>query len=156
MGTGLLEGEDGPVILVNEGGRSPYVLICEHASNRVPAKLGTLGLPQVELTRHIAFDIGAERVARVLSRLLDAPLVLQRYSRLAYDCNRPPEAPDAMPALSETTRIPGNENLPAEDRHARITALYRPFHTAVALLLDRRAADRRETIVVSIHRFTPI
>ena len=156
MGTGLLEGEEGPVILVNEGGRSPYVLICEHASNRVPAKLGTLGLPQVELTRHIAFDIGAERVARVLSRLLDAPLVLQRYSRLAYDCNRPPEAPGAIPEVSETTRIPGNENLSAEGRHARIAALYRPFHTAVAVLLDRRAADRRETIVVSIHSFTPI
>ncbi len=152
----LLDGEDGPVILLNEAGRSRYVLICEHAANRIPRKLGNLGLDPTDLSRHIAWDLGAERVARVLSRLLDAPLVLQRYSRLAYDCNRPPESPDAMPVMSETTRIPGNENLPAVDRLARIQAIYRPFHAAVAELLDARAAHRQDTIVVSIHSFTPV
>ena len=156
MGAALLDGEEGPVILVNEAGASPYVLICEHAANRLPKQLGTLGLPRAELTRHIAWDIGAERVARRLSRLLDAALVLQRYSRLAYDCNRPPESPGAMPAVSETTRIPGNEKLTAGDRLARIAAIYRPFHEGVAQVLDRRAADRKDTIVVSIHSFTPI
>src|SRR5215210_8681065 len=99
----LLEGEQGPALLLNGGGRSPYVLISEHASNRLPKSLGTLGLPQSELQRHIAWDIGAEQVARLLSGLIDAPLVLQRYSRLAYDCNRRPDSPEAMPEISEIT-----------------------------------------------------
>ncbi len=156
MGSSLLDGEDGPVILLNEAGRSRYVVICEHAANRIPAKLGNLGLAPSDLTRHIAWDPGAERVARVLSRLLDAPLALQRYSRLAYDCNRPPESPNAMPVLSETTPIPGNENLTASDRLARTRAIYRPFHAGVADLLDARAANRLGTMVISIHSFTPV
>lgn len=156
MGTGLLGDEASPVVLVNAGGRSPYVLICEHASNRLPKALGTLGLPESELTRHIAWDIGAEPVARGLSRLTDAPLLLQRYSRLAYDCNRPPDSADAMPEISETTEIPGNRNLSPDDRLARIQEIYRPFHAAIAELLDGRAAAGTRSLVVSIHSFTPV
>ena len=156
MGACLLEGEEHPAIVVNGEGRSPYVLICEHASNRVPKSLGTLGLSEADLSRHIAYDIGAEGVARMLSRLIDAPLVLQRYSRLAYDCNRPPESPDAMPEVSEVTAIPGNRNLSAADRLARINEIYRPFHAAVAAVLDVRAAYGTPTMVVSIHSFTPV
>ena len=157
LSTGLLDEQDGPAALVvNGGGRSPYVLICEHASNRLPRGLGTLGLAAAELERHIAWDLGAEQVARRLSRLTDAPLVLQRYSRLAYDCNRPPDAADAMPEISETTAIPGNRNLSPADRLARIGEIYRPFHAAVAELLDRRAAEGVRSLVVSIHSFTPV
>ena len=156
MGTCLLEGEEGPAVLVNGGGRSPYVLVCEHASNLLPKALGTLGLPKSELERHIAWDIGAEQVARRLSRLTDAPLVLQRYSRLAYDCNRPPDSADAMPEISETTDIPGNRNLSPADRLARIHEIYRPFHAAIADLLDRRAAEGVRSMVVTIHSFTPV
>lgn len=156
MGTCLLEGEEAPAILVNGDGRSPYLLICEHASNRLPRTLGMLGLPQAELVRHIAWDLGAEQVARRLSRLMDAPLVLQRYSRLAYDCNRPPDAADAMPEISETTDIPGNRNLSPADKLARIREIYRPFHGAITDLLDGRAAAGVRSLVVSIHSFTPV
>jgi predicted N-formylglutamate amidohydrolase len=156
MGTCLLEGEEAPAILVNGDGRSPYVLICEHASNRLPRTLGMLGLPQSELVRHIAWDLGAEQVARRLSRLMDAPLVLQRYSRLAYDCNRPPDAADAMPEISETTDIPGNRNLSPAAKLARIREIYRPFHGAITDLLDGRAAAGVRSLVVSIHSFTPV
>ena len=142
--------------MLNGEGRSPYVLVCEHASNVLPKALGTLGLAASDLVRHIAWDIGAEQVARRLSRLIDAPLVLQRYSRLAYDCNRPPEAPDAMPEVSEATDIPGNRNLSPADRMARIHEIYRPFHAAVSDLLDRRAAGRVRSTVVTIHSFTPV
>jgi predicted N-formylglutamate amidohydrolase len=152
----LLDGEDDPVIAVNLEGRSPTVLVCEHAGRRIPRKLGTLGLPDAELTRHIAWDIGAEGVSRLLSRLLDAPLLLQRYSRLVYDCNRPPEALDAIPVISETTRIPGNEQLSAEDKLSRIESLYRPFHAAVSKLLDRRTAQGQTSHFVTIHSFTPV
>jgi predicted N-formylglutamate amidohydrolase len=157
MGTCLLEGEEAPALLVNDGGgRTPYVLVCEHASNRLPKSLGTLGLPASELQRHIAWDIGAEKVARLLSRLIDAPLVLQRYTRLAFDCNRPPDSVDAMPAISETTHVPGNRNLSSDEKLARTREIYRPFHATIADLLDRRAAEGTRSMVVTIHSFTPV
>jgi predicted N-formylglutamate amidohydrolase len=152
----LEEDEESPFLAVNAEGRSPFVLICEHASRQMPRRLGKLGLPDAELERHIAWDIGAEPVARLLSRLMDAPLALQRYSRLAYDCNRPPESPGAMPELSELTVIPGNQGLTAADRLARIEGLYRPFHDGVSRLLDARAAAGVKTLVVSVHSFTPV
>lgn len=156
MGAALLEGEEGPAVTVNGTGRSPYVLICEHAANRLPKSLGTLGLAAAELQRHIAFDIGAEKVALLLSRLIDAPLVLQRYSRLAYDCNRPPDSADAMPELSETTHIPGNRGLSPAAKLARTREIYRPFHAAIADLLDCRAVTGLKSMVVTLHSFTPI
>jgi predicted N-formylglutamate amidohydrolase len=156
MGTRLLEGEEAPALVVNGGGRSCYVLACEHASNRLPASLGTLGLPEADLQRHIAWDIGAEKVARLLSRLMDAPLILQRYSRLVYDCNRPPDSADAMPEISETTHIPGNWHLSPDDRLMRTREIYRPFHATIADLLDRRAAEGARSMVATIHSFTPV
>ena len=156
MGALLLDGEESPLIAVNERGRSPVVLICEHASNRLPQKLGNLGLADSEFQRHIAWDIGAESVARRLSRLMDAPLLLQRYSRLAYDCNRPPESPDAIPEVSEVTAIPGNRQLSPEDRLARIRDIYRPFHEGISAFLDRRTAHGLSSVLVSIHSFTAI
>ena len=156
MGAILLEGEESPLIVVNSRGMSPYVLICEHAGNLMPKALGTLGLAEAELRRHIAWDIGAEKVARLLARLIDAPLALQRYSRLAFDCNRPPESPDAMPVISELTPVPGNAGLSPDDRMARVTGIYRPFHNGIAELLDRRACAGQPSLVVSIHSFTPV
>jgi predicted N-formylglutamate amidohydrolase len=152
----LLDGEDDPAIVVNEAGKSPYVLVCEHAGKRIPKKLGTLGLAAADLERHIAWDIGAEQVSRLLSRLLDATLVLQRYSRLVYDCNRPPESADAMPVISETTPIPGNVKLSAPEKLARISEICRPFHAAVTRVLDRKAAEGITAKLVTIHSFTPV
>jgi predicted N-formylglutamate amidohydrolase len=156
MGTGLLEGEDVPAIVENEGGSSPVLLICEHAGKRIPAKLGTLGLPDAEIARHIGWDIGAAGVARGLAELIDAPCVLQRYSRLVYDCNRPPGSPGAMPEVSETTPVPGNRNLPEADRLARIEEIYRPFHAAIGTLIDARMRGGIGSVIVTIHSFTPV
>jgi predicted N-formylglutamate amidohydrolase len=148
----LLAGEDGPVVTVNETGRSGVLLVVEHAGRRIPKALGNLGLPASELDRHIAWDIGADGLARRLSQLLDAPLVLQRYSRLVYDCNRPPESPGAMPVMSESTPIPGNEGLTDEQRKARTEALYWPFHAAVTRLIEAR----ENPVLVTVHSFTPV
>jgi predicted N-formylglutamate amidohydrolase len=152
----LTSGEDDPFLLVNPSGSSPYVLICEHAGNRLPKALSSLGLTPEQLTMHIAWDIGAEGVSRKLSQLLDAPLALQRYSRLAYDCNRPPESAGAIPEMSETTAIPGNQALTSDDKLARLNDIYWPFHRGVAELLDRRAVEGRRTMIVTIHSFTRV
>jgi predicted N-formylglutamate amidohydrolase len=150
----LSAGENSAGLIINGQGQSPFVLICEHASNIIPKKLGTLGLANVDLQRHIAWDIGAEPTARILAKLLDAPLIIQTYSRLVYDCNRAPEQEGAMPELSETTAVPGNKNLSAEHKLARITEIYRPFHTMISTFLDKRAAANKRAIPVSIHSFT--
>jgi predicted N-formylglutamate amidohydrolase len=156
MGVVLLEGEDHPVITVNAESESPFVVVCEHAGRSIPNRLGTLGLTERDLTRHIAWDIGAEGIAHKLADHLGAPLLLQRYSRLVYDCNRPPDGADAMPAVSETTVIPGNRDLTPGERLSRIREIYRPFHDALAAVLDERAAQGLVSILVTIHSFTPI
>lgn len=150
----LSAGEEQAGYIVNENGASPIVLICEHASNLIPKKLQNLGLSDADLKRHIAYDIGAEATSRIMSKLLNAPLILQRYSRLVYDCNRPPESESAMPEVSEITPIPGNRNLDAPAKLARITQIYRPFQNTISHFLDTRAAQGKRAIPVSIHSFS--
>jgi predicted N-formylglutamate amidohydrolase len=148
--------EPQPAELVNAHGASPFVLICEHASNAIPACLGDLGLTEKDRCRHIGWDIGAAGVAREMSRILDAPLFLQRYSRLVYDCNRSPENPGAMPEKSEVFDVPGNLNLSAADKLARTKSIYRPFLDAITDFLDHRAVAGVSAIPISIHSFTPV
>ena len=95
-----------PVVVVNETGRSPFVLLCEHASRLFPAGYGRLGLPAAELDRHIAWDLGAAEVAMRLACILDAPLFLAGYSRLLIDLNRPPESPTSIPRSARRLRSP--------------------------------------------------
>ena len=144
------------VTTVNEDGRSPYVLLCEHASNYIPDHYAGLGLQEPDLRRHIAWDIGAADLSRLLSARLDAPLVLSGYSRLLIDCNRPLLTPTSIPTRSEDTEIPGNHGLPAEERERRAAAYFTPFNSRVAAMLDRRARDGTPTIVVGVHSFTPV
>jgi predicted N-formylglutamate amidohydrolase len=155
-GGGLLDGEEPSVIVVNAAGQSPILLACEHAGRRIPKRLGSLGLSANELDRHIAYDIGAEGVARRLAEMLDAPLVLQRYSRLVYDCNRPPESPSAIPTISELTLIPGNHGLTGVQREERTRAIYQAFHAQAAAIIETRIAMVQPVIFVTIHSFTPV
>ena len=70
----LLEGDDPPPYeVVNGDGEGGVVLVCDHASHRVPRRLGTLGLDVARLRAHIGWDPGAAEVARHLSTELDAP-----------------------------------------------------------------------------------
>jgi predicted N-formylglutamate amidohydrolase len=141
--------------MVNAGGHSRFVLSCEHAGRAVPASLGDLGVKPTEMGGHIAYDIGAEGLSRRLSSLLDAPLVLQRYSRLVVDCNRPFAARDCFPEVSDGTLVPGNAGLTKDDRLRRFHEIHQPFHDAMAQVLDRRAAAGSRTILVAVHSFTP-
>jgi predicted N-formylglutamate amidohydrolase len=148
--------EPGPVTLDNEAGSSVFFLTCEHAGRVFPRRLGSLGLPEQETLRHIAWDIGIAGVGRGLSGRLDAAVVLQTYSRLVIDCNRDPAVPSSIPEVSELTEIPGNLGVGEADRAARIEAIFRPYHEAIAAALDRRAAQGRPTVLVALHSFTPV
>jgi len=152
----LEEDELHPAEILNRGGASALLFVCEHASRTIPRKLGSLGLDDSDLERHIAWDIGAEAISRQLADAFDATLVLQRYSRLVIDCNRPPRTPAAIPEVSESTVIPGNLGLDRADREARISGIFDPFHQAIAGLMDERAAAGRETILVTVHSFNPV
>jgi predicted N-formylglutamate amidohydrolase len=148
--------EPSPVTLDNEAGSSVFFLTCDHAGRAFPRQLGRLGLPEPETRRHIAWDIGIGAVGERLSRLLDAAVILQTYSRLVIDCNRDPSVASSIPEISETTEIPGNRGLSEVGRAARVDAIFRPYHNAIAAALDRRAAAARESVLVALHSFTPV
>ncbi len=140
----------------NAAGASPFVLVCDHASNRIPSRYGDLGLTPIELASHIAWDPGALELSFALSELLDAPLVHSTVSRLLIDANRAPDAPGAIWTLSEATRIATNEGIDAEERKFRIAAFHRPYHDAIEAVLEERAARRKPTALVCVHSFTPV
>jgi predicted N-formylglutamate amidohydrolase len=146
--------EPGPAIVHNSGGASPFLLIGDHAGRAIPQALGDLGVPAAEMDRHIAWDIGVQGLGERLAAALDAPFIAQRYSRLVVDCNRDPARPDAMPAESDGTPIPGNAALTDADRAARVAEVFDPYHARIADMLDARA--RRPTLVVALHSFTPV
>jgi len=145
-----------PLEIVNEGGTSDIVLVCEHASNYIPPEYAGLGLPESELSRHIAWDIGAATLARKLSTLLDAPAFLATYSRLLIDLNRPLHAASSIPERSEATDIIGNLQLPALERQRRAERIFTPFHSRVTQHLDERQAQGRQTVLITVHSFTPV
>ena len=152
----LLQADDPPpVTVVRPDGASPFLLVCDHAGNRIPRKLGTLGVSETDRRRHIAWDVGAAGMAKRVSELLDAPLVLQTYSRLVIDCNRDPRIESAMPRVSEITEIPGNRDLDPGEAAPRITEIFRPYHDRITAMMDARAAAGRQTILVALHSFTP-
>lgn len=145
--------EPHPVRVLRPDGTSPLFLTADHGGRAIPRRLRQLGVPDSEMDRHIAWDIGIAGVTERLSAALDATAVFQAYSRLVIDCNRDPSWESAMPAVSEYTRISGNEGLTESDRAARITAIFTPYHERIRGLLDARAG--RRTLFVAMHSFTP-
>jgi len=152
----LADDEPAPARVLRETSTSDFLLTADHAGRLIPRRLGRLGVPESELDRHIAWDIGIAGVTERLAALLDATAVLQTYSRLVIDCNRDPSVPSSTPDLSEATPIPGNVGLSAADRAARIDEIFAPYHARIAALLDARKTARRRTVLVAMHSFTPV
>lgn len=134
-------------------GPAPVLLVCDHASDRVPASLGALGLPRARFAEHIAVDIGAAAVTRLLALLLGASAIHAGYSRLVIDCNRAPDDPSSIPETSDGIAIPGNRDLGPAARQQRFDAIFAPYHDAI----DRRlAAVAGVPALISVHSFTPV
>ena len=142
-------------MVVRKRGRSSFFLTCDHAGALVPRKLKSLGVSAVDLRRHIAWDIGAAEVAVKLAARLDAFLIMQTYSRLVIDCNRPPGTAESIVRLSEATRIPGNESISEVEVLARTRDVFRPYHDRIRTELDLRKVQRRQTILIAMHSFVP-
>lgn len=146
----LTAADPSPVVLVNAGGRAPLVLTCEHAGRTLPAALEGEAPPAADMDRHIAYDVGAEEVARGLADRLDTALALQPYSRLVIDCNRPRHAPDLAPVISDGTTIPFNDGLADDALDARWRTIHQPFHQSVTDLIDAR----ERPALLAVHSFT--
>jgi len=143
-----------PVTYVeNSFGQSPVLVVCEHASNRIPDWMDGLGLNDDLRQSHIAWDLGALAVSEKMSQAFDSVLVSGCISRLIFDLNRPPEAHDAMPAISEVFEIPANAEMTAEARNARIENVYRPFRDRLSHEINARPNLR---LLVTVHSFTPV
>lgn len=140
-----------PVEVLNPESRSQILLVCEHAGRAVPAALNGLGVTEEVLASHRGWDIGAADVARRLADALGAPLILQRYSRLVIDANRPPGSPTSIPEVSHGASVPANRGLTDAERETRVAQILRPMDTAIAEAFARH--PRRAAI--SIHSFTP-
>ncbi|WP_299620550.1 N-formylglutamate amidohydrolase [uncultured Tateyamaria sp.] len=129
-----------------------WLVTCDHATNTVPDFVngGTLGLPEADMARHIAYDIGGQGVALALGTLLNAPVICSNFSRLVIDPNRGLDDPTLVMQLYDGTIIPGNRHLSDGERQARIDQLYQPYHDALGTL-----AARPGIAIVSVHSFTP-
>ena len=145
--------------VVNPDGLGAAVVVCDHASARVPAEYDQLGMAASSFERHIAYDIGAAEVSRHLADMLDCPAVLACYSRLLIDLNRGRDDPTLVMKLSDGDIIPRNRLVdPYQDREEferRLSQFYDPYHRAVSQVLDRKLSGPRLPAVYSIHSFTP-
>lgn len=143
--------------IVREGAESRILLLCDHASNRVPDSIGggSLGLPEPDMARHIAYDIGARGVALGLSRRLGATALLSNFSRLVIDPNRGEDDPTLVMRLYDGTIIPANRQVTPQEVERRLDAYHRPYHAAIDAEIDRRMEAGCRPALVSIHSYTP-
>ncbi len=130
------------------------VILCDHARNAFPPGYGTLGLPEAQLQRHIAYDIGAEAMTRHLAASLGVPAVMTHYSRLLIDPNRGEDDPTLVMRLSDGAIVPGNRYVDPAEREKRLTSFYRPYHSAISDVLDSCVATGIAPAILSIHSFT--
>ena len=134
----------------------PLLFVCDHASNALPERYGTLGLEEGAFAAHIASDIGAATVTRVLANAYGAPAVLARWSRLLIDLNRGPDDPTLVMKLSDGRIIPGNRHADAAEIAARLREFHAPYHAAIAAELDAAQANDIVPVIISMHSFTPV
>ncbi len=151
-GSLLGEADPAPFEIVNGESAHELVLVCEHAGQEIPAALGDLGLSPGNMDLHVAYDIGAGAVSQRVAERLGVPLLLQPYSRLVVDCNRPVRSHEAILEVSDGVEIPGNKDLSSTERQQRFDEIFEPFHDAVSDVIDRH--PRR--LVLAIHSFTPV
>lgn len=152
----LLSSKDhAPFKTINKNGKAKCLIVCDHASNKIPGTLKNLGVSKKDLQKHIAWDPGTAEIGRYLSVALDAPAVLASYSRLVADLNRGAKTKECMLEVSDHILIPGNKNLSTDARRARVREIFTPYHREISRLLKKWAAKKQVPVLLSIHSFTP-
>ncbi|CQH30499.1 N-formylglutamate amidohydrolase [Yersinia frederiksenii] len=151
----LRDGEPPSAVIERPQGQSPFLLLADHAGQRIPSQLGDLGLAIGEIDRHIGWDIGSLATARLLSEYLDVTLIHQQYSRLVIDCNRTPGIASSIPEISEHTRIPRNIGVTVAEAEARRIEVFQPYHDLITQTLNQRRDNGQPSVIISMHSFTP-
>ena len=136
-------------------GDAPFVIICDHASNDIPDDLGLLGLDPVELSKHIAWDIGAAALSTQIARHLDGAAILCAHSRLLVDVNRAPEDDAAIPAVSDGIAIVGNQQMSPSMRTQRLERFHEPYHALLEKTVASSASRHNQLLVFSVHSYAP-
>ena len=152
----LTPDEPSPFEILNVDALLPVLLVCDHASNRFPRSLGTMGLDYLDRVSHIALDIGAGAVAKALANNLKATAVLAQYSRLIVDCNRELIDDSAFLECSDGVDVPGNNDLQESEKEKRASEIYWPYHNAIKDQIVRLKKHGIDPVVISIHSFTPV
>jgi predicted N-formylglutamate amidohydrolase len=145
-----------PVVVENPEGAGLFVIVCDHASNRIPDEYESFGFADDALATHIAWDPGALAVSRRMSVRLDAPLIWPDVSRLVIDCNRPPDASSLIVVETERGPVAANRGLSATQRSRRLADIHAPYHDAIDDCLARREAAGAPAALIAIHSFTPV
>jgi len=148
--------EPPPYTILNPGAEHDLLLVCDHASRYIPKSLDSLGLDAAAIRCHLAVDIGAREVTEQCASALGVTTVLCGYSRLVVDCNRELTDPAAFLEFGDGVEVPGNRNLSAEEKTARATAIYWPYHNAITAEIERLQQSGQAPALVSIHSFTPV
>lgn len=148
--------EPGPFRILNPLSKQPILLVCDHASDRIPKALGEMGLDPVARRCHLAVDIGAGPLTEQLSASLGVTAVLAQYSRLVVDCNRELMDPGAFLEYGDGIVVHGNRNLSEADKAQRAGALYTPYHNAVDKQVQRLRNAGDAPSFIAIHSFTPV
>lgn len=151
----LTKADPAPFRIENGKGKAQCVIVCDHASNRIPAALGTLGLSKAQREMHIAWDPGTEHIGRYLSEKLDAPGYFATYSRIVVDVNRGPNSPECMREVYDHVVVPGNQKLSRSAKKQRVDEIFNPYHKNLAALIAGFRKKKRIPAIVSIHSFTP-
>ncbi|MGQ0801098.1 MAG: N-formylglutamate amidohydrolase [Pseudomarimonas sp.] len=138
------------------GTSTDLLVVCDHASNRIPAELNGLGLGPDELARHIAWDPGAQGIAQALANRLQCPAFYGVWSRLLVDLNRAEDAADVIVAQSDGIRVPANADLTADERKLRIERYHRPYHAAIAEHVRQTEQAGIRVSLIAVHTFTPV
>ena len=152
----LTSGETAPFIVRNEASNHPVVLVCDHASDRFPRSLGSMGLDHATRQSHLAIDIGAEAITERLAEQLGVTAVICQYSRLIIDCNRDLMDFDVFLESSDGVVVRGNANLSEDDKDKRAKEIYWPYHHAIEAQIDRLKGQGVAPIFISIHSFAPV
>ena len=148
----LCAADPGPVEVMNAASCVPVLLVCEHAGQVFPQSLKRLGVTDEVIDSHRGWDIGALEVARGVADRLGAALVIQHYSRLVFDSNRPPESPQAVPEEVDGVTIPGNVGITPAEQRQRAEEVFAPMDAAITDLM-RRLKPRG---CFSIHSYEPV
>lgn len=152
----LAPDEPAPFVVLNPDSISPVFLVCDHASRRFPASLGTMGLDPFARRCHLALDIGAGALTKLLAKRLGVTAVLCQYSRLVVDCNRQLMDPGAFLEYGDGVVIPGNRNLRRADKEMRANEIYWPYHDAIETQLTRLSEAGVDPMLIAVHSFTPV